>query len=114
MSSKAGMTLALGCLVSFASLAQVTGGAVPQAATESPQPQPDGQLRIGGVLRKAPVDGQQAQQPPLVVPQVQPGLPAQQQNPQVQQIPQQQQFNAPAERKGRNQKDDKGLFGGLF
>ena len=114
MASKTCMALLLGCLVSAASLAQVTGGVVTPAGTENTQPQPDGQLKTGGVIRKTPADGQQAQQQPLMVPQVQAGPQTQQQNPQLQQIPQQQRLNAPAERRGRNQKDDKGLFGGLL
>jgi hypothetical protein len=113
MTSKACMALVLGCLVSVASLAQVTGGAVSQTSTENAPPQADWQLKTGGVLRKAPVDGQQTQPPPPAVSPVQTGPQTQQPNPQIQQMPQQQ-LNAPAERKGRNQKDDKGLFGGLL
>jgi hypothetical protein len=101
------MTLALGCLLCGASFAQVTGGAAAQASGEDAQPQPAGQLITGGVLRKAPVDNQQVPQAPPAAPQVQ----IQQQNPKVQQMPQQP-LNAPSERKGRNQKDDKSLFGG--
>lgn len=92
MAAKTRMTLLFGCLVSAASLAQVTGG----------------------VVRKTPVDSPQAQQPPLAAPQVQTGPQIQTPNPQVQQMPPQQPLNAPTERKGRNKKDDKGLFGGLF
>jgi hypothetical protein len=114
MASKTCMTLVLGCLVSVASLAQVTGGVVTQTTTENTKPQPVGQLITGGVLRQTPVDNLQAQQPPLVAPHVQTGPQTQQQNPQVQQTPQQQQLNAPAERRGRNKKDDKSFFGGLL
>ncbi len=92
MAAKTRMTLVLGCLVSAASLAQVTGG----------------------VVRKAPVDSPQVQQPQPAVPQAPPGPQTQPQNPQVQQMSPQQPLNAPTERKGRNKKDDKGLFGGLF
>lgn len=113
MAAKTRMTLVLGCLVSAASLAQVTGGAVAPAPTQPTPPQPVGQLKTGGVLRQTPGDSRQAQQPP-VAPQAQTGPQTQPPNPQVQQVPQQQPLNAPAERKGRNQKDDKGLFGGLF
>jgi hypothetical protein len=111
MTAKTRMALVLGCLVSVASLAQVTGGAVSQTTTDNTQLQPIGQLKTGGVLRQAPVDSQPARQ--SAVPQVPTGPQTQQQNPQVQQIPQQQ-LNAPAERKGRNQKDDKSFFGGLI
>jgi hypothetical protein len=114
MAAKTRMTLLLGCLVSAASLAQVTGGVVAPATTQTPPPQPAGQLKTGGVLRQTPGDSRQAQQPPAAAPQAQTGPQAQPPNPQVQQVPQQQPLNAPAERKGRNQKDDKGLFGGLF
>ena len=114
MPAKTCMTLLLGCLASVASFAQVTGGAVASAATQTTPPQPVGQLKTGGVLRQTPGDSRQAQQPPLAAPQVQTGPQIQTPNPQVQQVPQQQPLNAPAERKGRNQKDDKGLFGGLF
>lgn len=113
MAAKTCMTLVLGCLVSVASLAQVSGGAVTPATTATTPPQTDGQLKTGGVLRQTPVDSQQAPQLPAVVPQVQSGTQGQQPNPQLQQIPQQQ-LNAPAERKGRNQKDDKSFFGGLL
>ncbi len=114
MPAKTCMTLLLGCLASVASFAQVTGGAVAPATTQTTPPQPAGQLKTGGVLRQNPGDSRQAQQPPLAAPQVQTGPQIQTPNPQVQQVPQQQPLNAPAERKGRNQKDDKGLFGGLF
>lgn len=107
MASRTGTTLALGCLLCGASFAQVTGGAATQAGSEDTQPQAAGQLITGGVVRKTPADGQQAQQPPPATPQVQ----TPQQSPRIQQIPPQP-LNAPSERRGRNQKEDKSLFGG--